>query len=152
MYNPPYNYRPNNNYAQRLNALEQQYYQQPQMPSQPQAQPIQTMASSQPQATCYFVNSPEDMNRINVMLDTVYLGINDNAKELYIRKMNNDGMIDFEVYKLASGTQEKDKYNLILEQLTAINEKLTTAKETRNESDVIRNNKQPGKPSDSRAF
>lgn len=145
--NTGYNYRPNlnGNYAQRLNTLEQQYYQ------QQQPQPIQNMVPTQPQATCYFVTAPEDMNKINVMPDTVYLGINQKDKELYIRQLNNNGIVEFETYTKSAAVEEKNDYKLILEQLTEINEKLGR-KEKRDESDVSRNSKTDDKSSNSRAF
>lgn len=134
MYNmPAYTggyYRPNNNYAQRLASLEQQmgYYQQP-----------QTIQNMNPQAVCYFVNRPDELNTIqNIMPNNLYLGINTSANEIYVRRMNNDGLIQLETYTLSSNVEEKNDYKLILEQLTAINEKLTLGKET---SDVKPNTK-----------
>lgn len=125
---PNYMRRPNDNYAQRLNMLEQQYYQQPW--SQPQ--PIQNLNQPiQPQASCYFVNSPDELSSVNLMPNNVYLGINQNTKEIYVRKMDNNGLIQLETYTMASNVEEKNDYKLILEQLTEINQKL--GKETRND-------------------
>ena len=117
-------YRPNNNYAQRLNALEQQYYQ-----PQNQGQPIQTMNQPQLQASCYFVNSPEELGGVNIMPNNLYLGINQNTKEIYVRRMDNNGITQLETYTMSDNKEEKTDYKLILEQLTAINEKLTPRKE-----------------------
>lgn len=160
MYNTPaYTggyYRPNNNYAQRLNALEQQYYQQ----HQPAMQPIQNMnqIQTQPQASCFFVNTVEDLNNIqNITPNNVYLGINQGTKEIYVRKMNNNGIIELETYSLTSNIEEKNDYKLILEQLAIINEKLT-GKENRDESNGIKSNSESGntrkvsKPSANEAF
>lgn len=135
MYNPNYAYRPTNNYAQRLSALEQQYYQ----PWQQQSQPIQTINQNiQPQASCYFVNSPDELNGISITPNNVYLGINSNNKEVYIRRMDNNGITQLETYTLSANVEQKNEYKLILEQLTAINEKLTPRREEiRNESGTV---------------
>lgn len=119
MYN---NYlRPNNNYMQRLTALEQQAaYQQPMYP-----QTIQPINQIQQQAMCYFVASPEELASLNPMPNMVYLGINSNTKEIYTRKMNNNGIIEVETYIKASESQEKDGYKIIMEELAEIKKQLS---------------------------
>lgn len=121
-------YNPNMNYMQRLNALEQQYYQMPmqQQWSNPnQGQPIQNLnQQNQPQASCYFVSSPDELNGVNLMPNNIYLGINQNTKEVYIRRMDNNGLAQLETYTMTANVEEKNEYKLILEQLTEINQKL----------------------------
>lgn len=151
MYNNSYNaynngfYRPNNSYAQRLSALEQQQasmYQQPQQSFNPQ--PIQSMNQIQPQAVCYFVANAGELSNLNIMPNTFFLGLNTTAKEIYVRRMNNDGNIEVETYTLASGTQEKKEYELIMEQLIAINQKLATpVKENNNDERNVRSTDRP---------
>lgn len=144
MYNTPYPYRPNNNYAQRLNALEQQYYQQ----QQPwQGQPIQNLNQTmQPQASCYFVSAPEELNGIGITPNNIYLGINQNTKEIYVRRMDNNGITQLETYTMSANVEQKNEYRLILEQLAAINDKLTPrTEESRNESRTINSNVNAGK-------
>ena len=88
-------------------------------------QPIQSLnLQPQSQAICYFVRDNSEMGNINLMPNIVYIGINGSAKEMYLRKLNNDGNIDFETYKLESGKQEKNDVQLILDRLTVIEEKL----------------------------
>lgn len=135
-----YPYRPNN-YAQRLNALEQQYY-------QPwQGQPIQNLNQTmQPQASCYFVSSPEELNGIGIMPNNVYLGINQNTKEIYVRRMDNNGITQLETYTMSANVEQKNEYRLILEQLASINEKLNPKREEiRNESGTINSDAYAGK-------
>lgn len=135
-----YPYRPNN-YAQRLNALEQQYY-------QPwQGQPIQNLNQTmQPQASCYFVNTPEELNGIGIMPNNVYLGINQNTKEIYVRRMDNNGITQLETYTMSANVEQKNEYRLILEQLASINEKLNPKREEiRNESGTINSDAYAGK-------
>ena len=122
MYNNQY--RPISPYAQRLTALEQQMmYQQPTVPVPQTIQPVNT--AIQTQIYCYSVNSADELSSLNLMPNTTFLGINNTAKEIYVRKLNNDGLIENEIYKKYSGSQEKDGYNVIMEKLTAIEEKLS---------------------------
>ena len=123
-------------YAQRLNAMEQQMM-------YPQAQPIQPVNNVvQPQAYCYSVTSADDMANITPMLNTTYLGINSKAKEIYVRRLNNDGLIENEIYKKSSGNQEKDSYNVIMEKLSAIEEKLSV-KENQDEKRTFKTDIKP---------
>ena len=88
-------------------------------------QPIQNVTQqTQSQASCYFVKSPEELASINVMPNVFYLGINRDKKEVYIRRMNNDGNIEVEKYSLAVGKEEKTDLKKILEELDEIKKKL----------------------------
>lgn len=104
MFNNPY--AP---YNQRLAQMEQGF-----------GQPIQTIQQTQPQALCYFVNSKTDMQNIQVQLNVFYIGINRQAKEIYIKSLNNDGLIDFDTYSLSNGTQESTELKMILDKLDLI--------------------------------
>ena len=86
-------------------------------------QPIQNM-SIQPQASCYFVKSSTDLNGINVMPNTFYLGINTDKNEIYVRRMNNDGLVDIKTYSLQSETKEKNDLQAIFDRLDSIEKKL----------------------------
>lgn len=85
-------------------------------------QTIQTLQGIQPQAQCYFVASPSDMSNIQVLPNTMYIGLNEPSQEIYIRQMNNDGNIDFKTYKLLSGTQEQTDMKSIVLALEEIKE------------------------------
>ena len=123
MYNN-YMRRPTDMYSQRLNALEQQYYQQQPWQGM-QGQPIQNLNQTiQPQASCYFVSSPDELNGVNLMPNNLYLGINQNTKEIYVRRMDNNGVTQLETYTMSANMEEKNDYKLILEQLAEINQKL----------------------------
>lgn len=106
------NYMPNSNY----------YGIQP--PTQ--VQPIQQY----PQSTCYFVNSANELNSVRVMPNAYYIGINKDSKEIYVRKMNNDGNVEVETYTLKSEQKEKSEYEKLDERLTSIEQLL---KEKNNE-------------------
>nr|DAH10999.1 MAG TPA: hypothetical protein [Caudoviricetes sp.] len=97
-----------NPYAQRLAQMEQQI---------PQPQPIHTIQQVNPQAICYFVNSKNDLQNIQVNPNVVYVGINKQTKEVYLRSWNNDGMIDFDTYSLAEGKQESSELKTIMDKL-----------------------------------
>lgn len=110
---PPYMIpQQQNPYAARLAALEG---------IQPQT--IQSL-QQQPQAVCYFVRDGAEMANINLMPNIVYIGINSQAKELYLRRLSNDGNIEVETYKLESGKQEKNDIQIILDRLNTIEAKL----------------------------
>lgn len=91
-------------------------------------QPIQNM-NIQPQASCYFVKSPNDLNGINVMPNTFYLGINTDANEIYLRRMNNDGLVDIKTYSLHSEKKEKNDFQALLDRLDSIEKKLSKGKD-----------------------
>ena len=114
----------------------QQFYPNYGYQPQPQVQPIQQY----PQSTCMFVNSANELNNFRVMPNTYYLGVNRDTKEIYVRKMNNDGNIEVETYTLKSEAKVKSEYELIAERLTGIEKAL---KERTNE----RNNKYANKQS-----
>lgn len=112
-----------NPYAQRLAQMEQQI---------PQPQPIHTIQQVNPQAICYFVNSKSDMQNIQVNPNVVYVGINKQTKEIYLRSWNNDGMIDFDTYSLAEGKQESSELKMIVDKLENIENKLKEIENERN--------------------
>ena len=46
----------------------------------------QTIAT---QSQTYFVNSPKDMEKIQPMINVMYIGINKDKSEIYLRQINN---------------------------------------------------------------
>lgn len=83
-----------------------------------QPQTIQNVAQPvQPQLYSYFVKQAADLATPNIMPNTLYLGINSGQKEIYIRKMNNDGNIELETYVLSSGKKEKSELQVFVERL-----------------------------------
>lgn len=91
--------------------------------SQPQT--IQNVSQQiQSQASCYFVKAPEELTGLNVMPNVFYLGINRDKKEIYVRRMNNDGNIETESYSLSGGIEEKNDIKTILERLDTIERRL----------------------------
>lgn len=91
----------------------------------PQQQPIQTM-QTQPQASCFFVKSPADLAGVNVMPNVFYVGLSPDNKEIYVRKMNNDGNIELETYALKAEQKQKTELQTIAERLEAIEKRLST--------------------------
>lgn len=103
-----------NPYQQRLTQMEQMA----------QSQPIQTIQQTTPQSQCYFVNSKEEMQNIQPIPNIFYIGINRQAKEVYIRAWNNNGIIDFDTYSLTDGKQENTELKSIMDKLNEIENKL----------------------------
>lgn len=95
-----------------------QWQQYPQGFSQASPQHIQNISSVAPtEVQCFYVTNPKDMEKIQPMLNVVYIGINSDKKEIYIRQMNNNGLIDFDTYILQSGEQQKNDYTKIIERI-----------------------------------
>lgn len=79
---------------------------------------IQNLTSTFPtEVQCFYVAGPRDMEKIQPALNVVYIGINSDKKEVYIRQMNNNGLIDFDTYTLQSGEQQKNDYTKIIERI-----------------------------------
>ncbi len=95
-----------------------------QMPQMGRLQPIQSF-EIQPQFSCYMVKNENDLAGVNVMPNAVYIGLNADAKEIYLRKMNNDGKIEVESYVLKSAQKEKTEVQAILERLYSIEQKIS---------------------------
>lgn len=92
---------------------------------------IQTLQGVQPQVQCFFVSAPTDISNIQITPGTVYIGINKSTKEIYTRQWNLDGNIDFETYRLHTGTQEEPEYKAILAKLDTL---IAQTKESSRES------------------
>lgn len=88
---------------------------------QPQGLHTQTIQSitqpAQQQIATYFVKSASELTSIQVMPNVLYLGINSDGKELYVRKMNIDGNVELETYALINGTKEKTEIQAITEKI-----------------------------------
>lgn len=91
---------------------------------QQQQQPIQNL-NVQPQSQCYFVRSPNDLSNINVMPNNYYLGINTDSNEIYVKRMNNDGLIELKTFTLKSEQKEKTEFQAVFDRLDSIEKKLS---------------------------
>lgn len=105
------------------------YYPQPQL--QPQAQPQgQTIQRINPQndeqVICYSVKNVGEISSIKAMPFTSYIGINEDAHEIYLRKMRSDGTVGTDTYRLAAEKQEKTDMQIISEHLANIEQKLNS--------------------------
>lgn len=89
-----------------------------------QVQPIQPIQTIQQQAQCSFVTSVDDMAKFQVQPNVSSIGINPVAKEIYVRKMNNDGNIELESYCLKSEKKELSEMQAVVEKLDSIAKQL----------------------------
>lgn len=88
---------------------------------------IQNISPTIPtQVQCFFVNNPKDMEKIQASLNVVYIGINKDKNEVYLKQMNNNGLIDFNTYTLATGGQEKNDFAKIMEKIEQLENKVIT--------------------------
>lgn len=126
-------YRSNYNMGSVVPQYQQPYflpnnYGQQSVQANYQANPntIQTIQkqSISPSVQCYFVKNKEELASLDAQPNTVYIGINQDSDELYIRQWNNDGKIDFDTYNKVSQTKEKTDFEKIQEQLNSIQEVL----------------------------
>ena len=109
-----YNYNPYNNQYQ-FDFYNRQ--------TQPQNQ-IQTINQSVPtQVQCYFISNEKDMEKIQMNYNVVYVGINKEKNEVYLRQINSNGLIDSNKYGLISEVQEKNEFSKIMERLDRIENK-----------------------------
>lgn len=93
--------------------------------NQPTTQTIQQITqNTQKQASCYFVKTPEELAGVNIMPNIFYLGINRENKEIYLRRMNNDGNIEVEKYTLSSGVKEKSEMQTIIDGIKNLENKI----------------------------
>lgn len=136
MYNTPYN-QFGYPYGQQMNPNMYGQMQQPQV-RQPQTQTIQTLDQKPLQATCYFVKSIDDF-KVDVLPGVYYVGINDSADELYIRKINSMGNPELKTYRLASEKKEKTELQTIAEKLSNIERQLNGLKGQKHNATITRN-------------
>ena len=62
-----------------------------QPPQNFQSQKMQNLSSVvSTEVQCFYVNSPSDMEKIQPVLNTLYIGVNTDKKEIYLRQMNNN--------------------------------------------------------------
>jgi hypothetical protein len=84
----------------------------------PVPQPIQSISQpAQQQIIPYSVKSASELANMPVMPNTIYLGINSDGKELYVRKMNLDGNVELNTYGLINGTKEKTELQAIADKI-----------------------------------
>lgn len=96
-------------------------------------QQIQQLESPKPGVSCFFVNKVEDLSQVSIIPNTYFIGINEQAKEIYVKMINLDGILVTNTYKLASNTEESDVLSKLLNKVELI-EKRLEAKENTNES------------------
>lgn len=112
-----------------------QQYMPPYMQQQ-QAQPIQHLPQHQePKVVTYSVESAEQLSGITPMPNTLYMGINKKDGKIYLRSMNNDGLMEVKTYSLVTELTKKTDTQEILDRLEKIEKKLNIGGV--NESNVI---------------
>jgi hypothetical protein len=109
------------------------YYVPPYM-QQPVAQPIQQLPQQhmEQKVVSYFVDRAEQLSTINPMPNTIYLGINPKDDKIFMRRMNNDGLMEMKTYSLAVEQTKKTDTQEILERLTNIEKKIGVTNESTN--------------------
>lgn len=84
----------------------------------PQTSHIQNISAAIPtEVQCFYANNPQEMEKIPPQANVIYIGINLNSKEIYLRQTNGMGLIDIDTYVKQSGEQQKSDTAKILEKL-----------------------------------
>lgn len=106
------------------------YYTPPYM-QQPQAQPIQQLPQQhmEQRVVSYFVDSAEQLSTLNPMPNIIYLGINNRDGKIFMRRMNNDGLVEMKTFSLQLDQTKKTDSQEILSRLEAIEKKIGATNE-----------------------
>lgn len=101
------------------------YYVPPYM-QQPQWQSVQQVPQAQvePKVIPYFVDTAEQLSTINPMPNVIYLGINTKDGKIFMRRMNNDGLMELKTYSVVGEHTKKTDVQEILGRLAKIEKKL----------------------------
>lgn len=100
------------------------YYNPPYM--QQMSQPVQQLPiqTYEQRVVSYFVDTPEQLSTINPMPNTMYLGINAKDGKIFMRRMNNDGLMEVKTYMVVGEQTKKTDIQEILGRLESIEKKL----------------------------
>lgn len=106
------------------------YYTPPYM-QQPQAQPIQQLPQQhmEQRVVSYFVDNAEQLSTINPMPNIIYLGINTHDQKIFVRRMNNDGLMEVRTYSVVNEQTKRTDSQEILSRLEAIEKKIGVTNE-----------------------
>jgi hypothetical protein len=98
---------------------------------QPQAQPIQQLPQQhmEQRVVSYFVDSAEQLSTLNPMPNIIYLGINNRDGKIFMRRMNNDGLVELKTFSLQLDQTKKTDSQEILSRLEAIEKKIGVTNE-----------------------
>lgn len=100
-----------NQYVQQM---MQQMAQQPQSVPMP-LQPVKEQIISYPG-----IDSPEQLSTLPPVPNTIYLGVNLKDGKIYMRRMNNDGLMDVKTFSVTTEQTKKTDVGEILDRLTKI--------------------------------
>lgn len=93
---------------------------------QPQAVPMQHLPRQpEPQIVPYNnIETAEQLSTINPMPNTIYLGINHKDGKIFMRYMNNNGLMETKTYTLINEQTKKTDIQEILERVSNIEKTL----------------------------
>lgn len=95
-------------------------------PYMQQPQPIQQLPQQhmEQRVVSYFVDSAEQLSTINPMPNVIYLGLNTHDHKIFMRRMNNDGLMEVRTYSIVNEQTKKTDTQEILSRLEAIEKKI----------------------------
>jgi len=101
------------------------YYVPPYMQQQWQ-QPVQQVpqAHSETRVVSYFVDTAEQLSTINPMPNVIYLGLNIKDGKVFMRRMNNDGLMELKTFSVVGEHTKRTDMQEVLGRLSKIEKKL----------------------------
>ncbi len=99
-----------------------QYVQQmmQQMAQQPQSVPMPLQHVKEQIISYPGIDSPEQLSTLPPVPNTIYLGLNLRDGKIYMRRMNNDGLMDVKTFSVTTEQTKKTDNAEILDRLTKI--------------------------------
>lgn len=95
-----------------------------------------------PQIQVFFVSSKDEAKNIQIQLNTMYVVINKQHREVYLKKLNNDGNIEFETYVDESVMKKQEDFTLFFSSLNEKVDNLHNILTQRNNTNNQQNNRQ----------
>lgn len=100
----------NNNYMQ-------------QMLQQPQPQPMPLQRVEEKIVPYNYIESPEQLSSLPPVPNTVYLGLNLKDGKIFVRRMNNDGLMEVKTFSVVTEQTKKTEMQEILDRISKIESK-----------------------------
>lgn len=105
-----------------MNPYNNQYVQQmmQQMAQQPQQIPVPVPRIEERIISYPNIESPEQLSTLPPIPNTIYLGVNLKDGKIFMRRMNNDGLVDVKTFSVTTEQTKKTDVGEILDRLTKI--------------------------------
>ena len=105
-----------------MNPYTNQYMQQmmQQMAQNPQQMPVPLQRIEERIISYNNIESPEQLSTLPPVPNTIYLGVNLRDGKIFMRRMNNDGLVDVKTFSVTTEHTKKTDVGEILDRLSKI--------------------------------